>query len=228
MQPMADIKHTLEGLDIEALSLDVENLLLRPSWWPSKSPGVRAAQDELDNTRARARLATGIVISHKNGGLVDSKLIIGRDEGSDAHDNRWAAMVLTELIEGNLPDPNPNAAPSTNPQEDADRLRAARLNNLGCAFLWLSEWRSAQSKYREAQKIKNPQRSVQSSSSGESAGAWWRRATRKPLAAAASGSQVWPGELADENLAVLAHAVRAQIDLLHARAEEDQLRTTLR
>src|SRR5258708_1752277 len=151
MQPMGEIGQALEGVDLQALHLDRDELLLRPTWWPSPSPGVRRAEEVLRRQYETATILEGVWISNKGEGAIDSKALIG---GGAEHDNGWAAMVLQSVIQAGLPDlARANGGGAGVGRGGVAGRRAARLNNLGCARLWLGEWAATKQAFTKASNI---------------------------------------------------------------------------
>src|SRR5207302_9807767 len=96
MNPLDEIERTLEGVNLRDLGLDRAELLLHPTWWPSRGPSVERAQQVLNEARSAALLVSGVWIPGKDGAPVACEDEIGRKEGDD---NRWAAMMPQSLLE---------------------------------------------------------------------------------------------------------------------------------
>src|SRR5689334_7986625 len=96
---MQNIELALRGVNLRALGLDHEQLLLRATWWPSRGPGVAAADKKLDEERSKARLLPGVWIYGETSAPVEcTSEVIGATA-----DDRWAASMLQMLIERNAP-----------------------------------------------------------------------------------------------------------------------------
>jgi hypothetical protein len=222
-QPLSDINRELRGIDLTALELDREALMLRPSWWPSPSPGVSVAESMLLEQRKQARVVDGVWITGKGEGPVESKELIG---GDPQDDNGWVCMVLQTSIDGRLPDMAPDDQKPNEGEHAFERLQAGRLNNLGCARIWTGDWAGAQTALTAAKSMTPPSVAgvsdqVQRRWGFGSLRGGLKRRERSDKA----DEHTWPGAVAADNLKVLAGVLRAYIDVLHARADQQRLRS---
>jgi hypothetical protein len=241
MDAMADVRQAIQDVDVRALRLDPETLLLRPSWWPAPSPPPDQVERTFNVERTKVVLISGVFIYDSKGGVVDSALLIGDDTGESrgkGRDNGWAAMLLDSLIRDRAPNPEssttvdqPSASEGTSPSvrridvKDPVALHAARLNNLGCAQVWLCAWGQAQRAFEDAKKTRPPQ-APPSSSRPERSGFFRSRVaqifgTTDPSQAESSVSET-PDDVAAANLDLLPTMLSAYVDWLHARAEQQQ------
>jgi hypothetical protein len=200
--PLYEIERALEGLNLRALGLDRDELVLRASWWPSRGPDVVSAERKLDEERSRAVLAPGVWIYSPASKTVEiTQEVIGKDA-----DNRWAVSVLQMLIDRGAAD-----VEHPEPHDSAATLPPKRWNNLGCARLWLYDWAGAQQAFAQASELDPVTRR------GEPVGGF-----RAPWQSPEQPTPRLPGDIARANLAVLRACIRAHVDVLHARAEEQQ------